>query len=202
LESNLKSEFREIFEPIPHVSQLPTKNMARIEIDNAYKTLSSRSYPCPCKYKDAFSKLIQQRLDSGFIRPSSSQFLSPSFIIPKADPTALPRWVCDYRALNKITVPDHFPLPRVDDILADCAKGKIWATFDMTDSFFQTPMHPDDIHKTAVSTPLGAYEWCVMPMGFRNSPAMIYPATSSNRGLTEIHWKDLSRLFRRYCCMV
>ena len=59
----------------------------------------------------------------------------------------------------------------MDDIIADCAKGKIWGTIDMTDSFFQTRIHPDDIHKTAVSTPLGAYEWTVMPMGFRNSPA-------------------------------
>ena len=59
----------------------------------------------------------------------------------------------------------------MDDIIAYCAKGKIWGTIDMTDSFFQTRIHPDDIHKTAVSTPLGAYEWTVMPMGFRNSPA-------------------------------
>ena len=42
----------------------------------------------------------------------------------------------------------------------------------MTDSFFQTRMHPDDIHKTAVTTPFGNYEWCVMPMGFQNSPAI------------------------------
>ena len=60
----------------------------------------------------------------------------------------------------------------MDNILADCAKGRIWATIDMTDSFFQTRMHPDDIHKTAVSTPLGAYEWCIMPMGYRNMPAI------------------------------
>ena len=80
--------------------------------------------------------------------------------------------MCDYRQLNANTVPDNFPLPRVDDILADCAKGKIWATIDMTDSFFQTQVHPDDIHKTAVTTPLSSYEWCVMPMGFRNAPAI------------------------------
>jgi len=63
-------------------------------------------------------------------------------------------------------------MPRVDEILTDCARGKIWATIDMTDSFFQTRVHPDDIHKTAVSTPFGTYEWCVMPMGLRNSPAI------------------------------
>jgi len=50
------------------------------------------------------------------------------------------------------------------------AKGKIWATIDMTDSFFQTKVHPDDIHLTAVTTPFGLYEWTMMPMGYRNAP--------------------------------
>lgn len=101
----------------------------------------------PRQFRENFAKLIQLRLDSGFIRPSSSAFASPSFIIPKADKSALPRWVCDYCQLNANTVPDNFTLPHVDDILADCAKGKIWAIINMTDSFFQTRMHPDDIHK-------------------------------------------------------
>jgi hypothetical protein len=60
----------------------------------------------------------------------------------------------------------------VNDLLADCARGKIWATTDMTDSFFQTPMHLDDIHKTAVTTPFRTYEWYAMPMGFCNSPSI------------------------------
>ena len=69
-------------------------------------------------------------------------------------------------------VPDNHPLPRQDDILNDCAKGKIWSSIDMTNSFFQTLMHPDDVHLTAVSTPFGLYEWLVMPMGLRNAPAI------------------------------
>jgi hypothetical protein len=56
--------------------------------------------------------------------------------------------------------------------LNDCAKGKIWATIDMTNSFFQTRMHPDHVHLTAVNTPLGLYEWLVMPMGLKNSPSI------------------------------
>jgi hypothetical protein len=48
----------------------------------------------------------------------------PSFIIPKTDPTALPRWVNNYRKLNNVTVPDNYPLPHIDDILADCSQGK------------------------------------------------------------------------------
>ena len=169
-EAKLKNEFPTIFEPIPHIDRLPPHEPARIHLKDAYKKISNRSYSCPRQYKDAFATLIQKRLDSGFIRPSSSSFASPSFIIPKKDPKALPRWVCDYRQLNANTIPDNYPLPRIEEILADCGKGKIWSTIDMTDSFFQTRIHPDDVYKTAVTTPLGAYEWLVMPMGLCNSP--------------------------------
>jgi hypothetical protein len=72
--------------------------------------------------------------------------------------------VNDYRQLNANMV--------IDDILADCAKGKIWGIMDMTDSFFQTHLHPDDIPLTAVTTPLGLYKWTVMPMGAHNSPSV------------------------------
>jgi hypothetical protein len=114
--------------------------------------------------------LIKKHLDAGRIRPSNSPHASPAFLIPKADKTALPQWVDDFRKLNANTVHDVFPLPCVNDILADCAKGKIWSTIDFTDSFFQTHLHPDSIPYTAVSTPLGLYEWLVMPQGLRNAP--------------------------------
>ncbi|KAJ3885074.1 hypothetical protein GG344DRAFT_6694, partial [Lentinula edodes] len=79
-------------------------------------------------------------LQAGHIRPSSLQFSSPAFLIPKADPKALPRWVNDFRKLNANTVPDRHPLLCIDRILGDCAKGKIWGKMDMTDSFFQSRM--------------------------------------------------------------
>ena len=84
----------------------------------------------------------------------------------------LPRWVNDYRQLNENTIPDSHPIPRIDDILNDCAKGKFWAILDMTNSFFQTCMHPSHVPYTAVSTPFGLYEWLVMPMGLKNSPGI------------------------------
>jgi hypothetical protein len=111
-------------------------------------------------------------MDTGCIRPSSSQHASPAFLIPKRDVVELPHWVNDYRALNANTVMDTYPLPRVDDILADCGKGKIWSILDMTNSFFQMRMHPDDMHLTAVTTPFRLYEWLVMPMGLCNAPAI------------------------------
>ena len=76
----------------------------------------------------------------------------------------------DYWVLNANTVLDAFPLPRVDDILADCMQGTVWSKMDMTNSFFQTLMKPEDMWKTAMTTPFGLYEWIVMPMGLHNSP--------------------------------
>jgi hypothetical protein len=79
--------------------------------------------------------------------------------------------VNNYRHLNRLTVPDNYPLPRIDDILADCGKGKIWGKIDMTNLFLQTLINPDHIKYTATLTPFGLWEWVVMPIGLRNSPA-------------------------------
>ena len=94
------------------------------------------------------------------------------FIIPKADLTVLPQWVNDYWQLNVNTVTDSFPIPCINEILSDCAQGKVFTTLDMTNSFFQTQMHLDDISLTAVNTPWGLYEWVAMPMGIKIMPAI------------------------------
>ena len=172
LETELRTDFREVFEPIPHVSELPTDVFTSIHLKNAEQTIKSHLYPSPCKYKEAWSILIQQHLDAGRIQPSSSPYASPAFIVPKANPNVLPRWVNDYRQLNENTVTDSHPLPRINNILSDCAKGKIWGTIDMTNSFFQTRMQPEHVPLTAVNTPLRLYEWLVMPMGLKNAPAI------------------------------
>ena len=171
-EQLLMSKFSDVFEPIPHIDKLPTDIEAEIKLIDPNKPIKTRNYPCPHKYKDAWHTLIQQHLKNGFIQHSSSPFASPAFIIPKADPNVLPCWVNDYRQLNENTVTDSHPLPRIDDILNDCAKGKYWAILDMTNSFFQTRLHPSRVPYTAVSTPFGLYEWLVMPMGLKNSPAI------------------------------
>ncbi|KAF7783245.1 hypothetical protein Agabi119p4_2621 [Agaricus bisporus var. burnettii] len=171
-DSTVKSEFSDLFpERLPHVDTLPHNICHRIVVTAVEKICTSREYTCPRKWREDWKKQIEEHLRAGRIRPSSSPFASPSFLVPKADSSASPRWVIDYRRLNAVTIPDRFPLPRIDDILADCAKGKIWAKIDMTSAFFQTRMHPDNIKYTACRTPFGLYEWNVMPMGLRNSPS-------------------------------
>ena len=95
-EMQLKKEFKDIFEPILHIDQLPTTETACIKLKDEYKKIANRTYSVPRQFRESFAILIQKRLDSGFIQPSSSPYTSPSFMIPKADPKALPRWVCDY----------------------------------------------------------------------------------------------------------
>lgn len=168
----MRKRFVDLFpDDIPHIDQLPTNVYHRFRLKDPNALIARRQYDCPKKYRDAWKTLLNQHLAAGRIRASSSPYASPSFLIPKADPTALPRWVNDYRALNANTVPDVHPLPLISDILADCAKGQFWAKIDMTNSFFQTRVHPDDVPFTAVNTPFGLYEWTVMPQGCRNAPA-------------------------------
>ena len=172
LEEKYRKIYRTIFEPLPHTNKLPIEPVARIQLKDPNIALKTRNYACPRKWREAWHTLLQQHLAAGRIRPSDAPAGSGAFIIPKADPTVLPRWVNDYRQLNANTVPDSFPLPRIPEILADCGTGKYFATIDMTNSFFQTRMHPDDVKLTAVNTPWGLYEWVVMPMGIRNAPSI------------------------------
>jgi hypothetical protein len=164
------TKHQEVFTAIPPTHRLPDQICASIDLKGPLPSTPPRTYSCPKKYKAAWKGLIDEHLAAGRIRPSSSPYSSPSFVIPKADPTAAPRWVCDYRFINSHTVTDRFPLPHVDDILSDCAKGSIFSKLDMTNSFFHTRMTPDHIKYTAVTTPFGLYEWVVMPMGLRNAP--------------------------------
>ncbi|KAJ8481084.1 hypothetical protein ONZ51_g6252 [Trametes cubensis] len=166
----MKARFADLFpDDIPHINDLPTDVFHRFVLKDADMVIARRQYDCPKKYREVWKKLLQQHIDAGRLRPSDSPYASPCFLIPKSDPSADPRWVNDYRHLNANTVPDMHPLPKIADILADCAKGKIWAKIDMTNSFFQTRVHPDDVKFTAVTTPFGLYEWTVMPQGCRNA---------------------------------
>ena len=102
-EDQLKAEYHEIFEPIPHTNLLPMDVQAQIKLKNAEQTIKTHTYQCPRKFREAWGILLQKHLDAGRIRPSSSSWASPAFIIPKADRTVLPRWVNDYRQLNSNT---------------------------------------------------------------------------------------------------
>ena len=172
-DAEFKDRYLDLFPPdVPDVAELPDDVLMNVKLRDELKPMVARAYSCPHKYREGWKTLIQQHLAASRIRPSNSDYVSPAFIVPKADPNVLPRWVNDYWKLNANTIADNHPLPLVGDILRDCAGHKYYGKIDMTNSFFQTKMHPDSVKYTAVNTPFGLYEWLVMPMGLRNSPAV------------------------------
>ncbi|RXW12425.1 hypothetical protein EST38_g13429 [Candolleomyces aberdarensis] len=172
LTRRILSDYADVFGPVPRVADLPEHDYCRVTLKDPSVKLDSRAYPSPRKYREAWTRLIDDHITAGRIIPSSSQHSSPAFLVPKADPTADPRLVVDYRKLNANVVPDAYPLPSIPEIFSDCGKARFWCKFDMTNSFFQTRVHPDDRHLFAMNTPMGAFEWVVMPMGFKNAPSI------------------------------
>ena len=77
----------------------------------------------------------------------------------------------DYRALNKITIKDRFPLPHPEDLIARLQGAKCFSKLDFHSSYHQHRMHTDSIEKTAFIGPDGLYEWLVMPFGLANAPS-------------------------------
>jgi hypothetical protein len=96
LSDSVKKKYQSVFDPIPHLDDLPTDVYCHIKLKDASKTFATQSYTTPRKYKEAWTTLIQQHLDAGCIRPSNSAHASPAFLVPKSDHLVLPRWVNDY----------------------------------------------------------------------------------------------------------
>ncbi|KAK3263117.1 hypothetical protein CYMTET_28062 [Cymbomonas tetramitiformis] len=114
---------------------------------------------------------LDELLAKGYIRPSSSPWGSPVLMVPKPSNPKELRLVIDYRQINEITVKDRYPLPDVQALIDDMQGATIFSTADALWGFWQVPMEEEAVEKTAMTTPFGAYEWLVMPMGLSNSPS-------------------------------
>ena len=113
--------------------------------------------------KQEFATLMSK----GILQDSKSAWSSPIHFVPKSDGKF--RIVGDYRALNSITVPDRYPIPNTNDLYNKLNGAQVFSKIDLLSAFYQIPVHPDDISKTAVTTPFGLYEFQYMPFGLRNA---------------------------------
>ncbi|GJX65787.1 putative reverse transcriptase domain-containing protein [Tanacetum coccineum] len=146
----------------------------------------------PSEMKE-LSDQLKELSDKGFIRPSSSPWGAPVLFVKKKDRSF---WMCiDYRELNKLTVKNHYPLPRIDDLFDQLQGSSIYSKIDLRSGYHQLRVREEDIPKTAFRTRYGHYEFQVMPFGLTNAPAVFMDLM--NRAKHAEHLKLILELLKK-----
>jgi hypothetical protein len=112
---------------------------------------------------------LQDLLEKGFIRPSSSPWGCPAIFVKKKDQTL--RMCVDYRPLNGVTIKNKYPLPRIDILFDQLTGARVFSKIDLRSGYHQIRIRPEDIPKTAFTTWYGLFEYLVMSFGLTNAPA-------------------------------
>jgi len=141
-----------------------------IELLPGTAPIASRQYRMPPVEHDEVKKNIDELLEKGFIQPSTSPWASPVLLVEKKD-TKDKRMCVDYRALNKVTVKNKYPLPRIDDLFDQLQGACVFSKIDLRSGYHQLKIRPSDIPKTAFTTKYGLFEYTVMSFGLTNAPA-------------------------------
>ncbi|KAL0549087.1 hypothetical protein IC582_013567 [Cucumis melo] len=141
-----------------------------IELEPGTVPISRAPYRmAPAELKELKVQL-QELLDKGFIRPSVSPWGAPVLFVKKKDGSM--RLCIDYRELNKVTVKNRYPLPRMDDLFDQLQGATVFSKIDLRSGYHQLRIKDEDVPKTAFRSRYGHYEFIVMSFGLTNAPAV------------------------------
>nr|GFC06104.1 putative reverse transcriptase domain-containing protein [Tanacetum cinerariifolium] len=164
------SEFPDVFpDELPGIP--PVREVGfNIELIPGSEPISKAPYRmAPIELKELKDQL-QELLERGFIHPSVSPWGAPVIFVKKKDGSM--RLGIDYRELNKITIRNRYPLPRIDDLFDQLQGAMHFSKIDLRSGHHQLRVKEQDVSKTAFRTRYGHYEFLVMPFGLTNAPAV------------------------------
>eukprot|EP00253_Pinus_taeda_P013617 PITA_13617 len=162
-------EFTDVFpEEIPGLP--PKRNIDfTIELVPGAAPVSRAPYRMSVPELTELKMQPQELLDKNYIRPSVSPWGAPVLFVKKKDGTF--RMCIDYRQLNKLTIKNKYPLPRIDELFDQVKGATVFSKIDLRSGYHQIRIKEEDIAKTAFRTRYGHYEFVVLPFGLTNAPA-------------------------------
>ena len=167
---SLLSSFPDVFKPVlRHQPHTAAKHDVRHHIKTSGPPVFARFRRLAPAKLAAAKKVFIDMEKMGICQKASSPWASPLHIVTKKDGSLRP---CgDYRRLNMQTEPDHYPLPNITDVTSYLHGAQIFSKLDLLKGYYQVPMNPADIPKTAITTPFGTYTFNYSCFGLRNSGA-------------------------------
>lgn len=163
--------FMDVFLP---PTELRTTNISDcfIRVLDSQPPVQQQKRRIPDKQEDEIMQEVSGMVDKGVIEPSNSPWAANIVVVNKKDGTK--RYCVDYRDLNKVTIKDSYPLPRIDDLLDKVGKtkSKYFTTLDLRSGYWQVKMAEESKEKTAFYTPNGLHQFTVMPFGLVSAPSI------------------------------
>ncbi|GKD59804.1 putative reverse transcriptase domain-containing protein [Tanacetum coccineum] len=166
----LAQNFLKVFpEELPGLP--PTRQVEfQIDLVPGAAPVARAPYRLPPSEMQELSAQLPELSDKGFIRPISSPWGAPVLFVKKKYRSF--RMPIDYRKLNKLTVKNRYPLPRIDDLFDQLQRSRVYFKIDLRSGYHQLRVREEDILKTAFRTRYGHYKFQVMPFGLTNTPAV------------------------------
>ena len=161
----IKASYPELL--IPKFSEPTSKHGVVLQIPTTGRPVFARARRLPPDKLAAAKSAFEDMSRTGVVRRSKSAWSSPLHMVPKEDGTWRP---CgDFRRLNEATDTDKYPVPHLQDFSAQLQGCTVFSKVDLVRGYHQIPVAAEDVHKTAVITPFGLYEFLRMPFGLKNA---------------------------------